>query len=90
MQNLIPYQHKDFSQVIFEDIQTYYPENVNLECSIIICDLLNVHESDYVGLFEVGWLSSRDYLISVSVEQLIESDKHNKIRIVFDGKYLIN
>ena len=65
MEDLVIIEAKDYQQVIFEEIQDFYARNTNLNCSIIINDLLKINESDFVGIYKVGFKNLDEFLTCV-------------------------
>ena len=51
----------EFSGVIFNDVRGCYPPNEDIECRYTIKPPVKPSSKDWVGLFKVGWHSSREY-----------------------------
>ena len=51
----------EFSGVIFNDVRGCYPPNEDIECRYTIKPSVKPSSKDWVGLFKVGWHSSREY-----------------------------
>ena len=55
--------HKsDYAQVIFNNIAEIYSTDGDIECSYTVTSSLVPDTRDWVGLYKVGWRSSRDYV----------------------------
>jgi hypothetical protein len=90
MEDSVFIDNKEYEQVIFEDIQSNYTDGLNLECSIRINDFVNVDLCDFVGLYRVGWKSSNDYLLLLSINSLLKTEKNSKIKLIFEGKFCLS
>ena len=51
----------EFSAVIFNSVPECYPPDREIECRYTIKSSVKPHSRDWIGLFKVGWQSSREY-----------------------------
>jgi len=51
-----------FSNVRFTCIPETYTAGVDVQCSFVVTEDLDISARDWVGLYKVGWRSSADYL----------------------------
>ena len=51
----------EFSSVIFNSVPECYPPDREIECRYTIKSSVKPHSRDWIGLFKVGWQSSREY-----------------------------
>ncbi|XP_029953696.1 calcium-binding and coiled-coil domain-containing protein 2 isoform X2 [Salarias fasciatus] len=58
-----------FSRVVFTDIPYSYPPAAPITCTYTLCDAFQPSSRDWVGIFKVGWSSTKDYHTFVWVEQ---------------------
>lgn len=61
-----------FSQVVFTDIPYSYPPSTSITCSYTITAALQPNPRDWVGIFKVGWSSTKDYHTFVWVEPCLD------------------
>ncbi|XP_070708106.1 calcium-binding and coiled-coil domain-containing protein 2 isoform X2 [Pempheris klunzingeri] len=59
---------RTFSQVVFTDIPHSYPPSTHVTCSYTLTADLQPTSRDWVGIFKVGWSSTKDYHTFVWVE----------------------
>jgi hypothetical protein len=86
MEDLVIIEAKDYEQVIFENIEEFYPEGINLECLFSINELHKIDESDFVGIYRVGFKNSKDYFTCAAINMSKPNDD-KKIKVVIDGKF---
>ncbi|KAM7370433.1 hypothetical protein PAMP_009982 [Pampus punctatissimus] len=60
---------RTFSQVLFTDIPHSYPPSTPLTCCYTLTEAFQTHPRDWVGIFKVGWSTTKDYHTFVWVEQ---------------------
>ncbi|KAM7381190.1 hypothetical protein PAMA_012167 [Pampus argenteus] len=60
---------RTFSQVLFTDIPHSYPPSTALTCCYTLTEAFQPHPRDWVGIFKVGWSTTKDYHTFVWVEQ---------------------
>lgn len=58
-----------FSQVVFTDIPHSYPPSTPITCTFTLCNTFQSNSRDWVGIFKVGWSTTKDYHTFVWVEQ---------------------
>ncbi|CAK6977335.1 calcium-binding and coiled-coil domain-containing protein 2-like isoform X2 [Scomber scombrus] len=59
---------RTFSQVVFTDIPHSYPPATPITCSYTITEAFQPNSRDWVGIFKVGWSTTKDYHTFVWVE----------------------
>ncbi|XP_054617884.1 calcium-binding and coiled-coil domain-containing protein 2 [Dunckerocampus dactyliophorus] len=57
-----------FSQVVFRNIPHSYPPSTPVTCSYTLTAAFQPHSRDWVGIFKVGWSTTKDYYTFVWVE----------------------
>ena len=82
----------EFSAVIFNSVPRCYPPDREIECRYTIKSSVKPHSRDWIGLFKVGWQSSREYYTyewSPMLEiQIGEQGKAIHNRVLFRERYL--
>ena len=82
----------EFSSVIFNSVPECYPPDREIECRYTIKSSVKPHSRDWIGLFKVGWQSSREYYTyewSPMLEiQIGEQGKAIHNRVLFRERYL--
>ena len=82
----------EFSAVIFNSVPECYPPDREIECRYTIKSSVKPHSRDWIGLFKVGWQSSREYYTyewSPMLEiQIGEQGKAIHNRVLFRERYL--
>uniref|UniRef100_A0A3Q4IFN2 SKICH domain-containing protein n=1 Tax=Neolamprologus brichardi TaxID=32507 RepID=A0A3Q4IFN2_NEOBR len=68
---VIPYQNT-FSQVVFVDIPQSYLPSTHVTCSYTLNAAFQPNPRDWVGIFKVGWTTTKDYHTFVWVEPCID------------------
>jgi len=56
------YAAPDFAKVVFHNISESYPTGAHVSCRYVVTSGLEATSRDWVGLYRVGWSSSRDYV----------------------------
>ncbi|XP_037547585.1 calcium-binding and coiled-coil domain-containing protein 2 [Nematolebias whitei] len=77
-----------FSQVVFTDIQYSYPLSASITCSFTLNPAFQPSSRDWVGIFKVGWSSTKDYHTFVWVETSQDAEGQQIRRAVFKEYYL--
>ncbi|XP_055467769.1 tax1-binding protein 1 isoform X2 [Psammomys obesus] len=88
----VPLQTSNFAHVIFQNVAKSYLPNAHLECHYTLTPYIHPHSKDWVGIFKVGWSTSRDYytfLWSPMPEHYVEGSTVNCV-LAFQGYYLPN
>lgn len=57
----IPQKRPEFAAVVFQRIPETYPADAHIECRYTITPDLIPTSRDWVGLYKVGWMTTRDY-----------------------------
>ncbi|XP_071103983.1 tax1-binding protein 1 homolog isoform X1 [Haliotis cracherodii] len=58
----VRYQRSEFASVIFHNVADTYPADAHVECSYTLTIDIIPSTRDWVGIYKVGWMSSRDYI----------------------------
>ena len=76
-----------FTHVAFINIQEAYCHRNNLECQFTISPLLTVTCSDFIGVFKVGWKSTRDFVSkkTVFIPANFTPETALETAVLFDG-----
>ncbi|XP_025906577.1 tax1-binding protein 1 isoform X2 [Nothoprocta perdicaria] len=85
-------QTSNFAHVIFQNVAKSYLPNAHLECHYTLTQYIHPHQKDWVGIFKVGWSTSRDYYTFVwspMPENYVEGSTVNCV-LIFQGYYLPN
>uniref|UniRef100_A0A667X603 Calcium binding and coiled-coil domain 2 n=1 Tax=Myripristis murdjan TaxID=586833 RepID=A0A667X603_9TELE len=86
------YQHPAtaFSQVVFSDIPHCYPPAASLTCYYILTAPFQPNARDWVGIFKVGWSTTKDYHTFVWVDPPLDVVGQQPVRkqVVFNDYYL--
>ncbi|KAM9425084.1 calcium-binding and coiled-coil domain-containing protein 2 isoform 1-T2 [Pholidichthys leucotaenia] len=80
----------NFSQVVFTDIPKSYPPSTPITCSYTITAAYQPNARDWLGIFKVGWNSTKDYHTFVWVEpcQGVVGQQSMTTQAVFQESYL--
>ncbi|XP_070783013.1 calcium-binding and coiled-coil domain-containing protein 2 [Enoplosus armatus] len=63
---------RTFSQVVFIDIPHSYPPSTPVTCCYTLTPAFQPHPRDWVGIFKVGWSTTKDYHTFVWVEPCLD------------------
>ncbi|XP_031699149.1 calcium-binding and coiled-coil domain-containing protein 2 isoform X2 [Anarrhichthys ocellatus] len=63
---------RTFSQVVFTDTLYSYPPSTPVTCCYTITTAYQPHSRDWVGIFKVGWSTTKDYHTFVWVEPSLD------------------
>ncbi|XP_063425168.1 tax1-binding protein 1 homolog B-like isoform X4 [Mytilus trossulus] len=85
-------KRKEFAMVIFHNIPETYPADAHIECGYTLTSDLTPSRSDWIGLYKVGWLSTRDYIYYdwVNIPSSYEAGKDAEGHILFPSHKLPN
>lgn len=82
--DLVLVESKDFAQVVFADVHDEYAENATCECEFTLNELLAADQTDWIGVYKVGFSSHRDFVCKVPVDLAMIVNNHGKVS--FPGK----
>ncbi|KAM4030615.1 calcium-binding and coiled-coil domain-containing protein 2 isoform 2-T2 [Anomaloglossus baeobatrachus] len=68
-----PPADNSFSQVIFTNVQKFYPPKTDLHCKFHIEGNFNSSPKDWIGIFKVGWKTTRDYYTWISARTSVDN-----------------
>ncbi|XP_008435665.1 calcium-binding and coiled-coil domain-containing protein 2 [Poecilia reticulata] len=77
-----------FSQVVFIDIPYSYPPSSPITCRFTLNAAFQPNPRDWVGIFKVGWTSTKDYHTFVWVEPVHDAQQTEMRQAVFKEYYL--
>ncbi|XP_054898648.1 calcium-binding and coiled-coil domain-containing protein 2 [Poeciliopsis prolifica] len=77
-----------FSQVVFIDIPHSYPPSSPITCRFTLNAAFQPNPRDWVGIFKVGWSSTKDYHTFVWVEAVHDAQQTEMRQAVFKEYYL--
>ncbi len=83
MEDLVIVESKDYAQVVFEDVRECYIERQPLECLFNLNELLKVNETDWIGIYKVGFSNYKDFVCMQPID--LNMIQENKGKITFDG-----
>nr|CBN81715.1 Tax1-binding protein 1 homolog B [Dicentrarchus labrax] len=63
---------RTYSQVVFTDIPQSYPPSTHITCSYTLTAAFQPNPRDWVGIFKVGWSTTKDYHTFVWVEPCLD------------------
>lgn len=81
---------RNFSQVVFVDIPHSYPPSAPVTCSYTLTDAFKPNSRDWVGIFKVGWSTTKDYHTFVWAEPSLDVGGQQPVtrQAVFRDYYL--
>ncbi|XP_029383901.1 calcium-binding and coiled-coil domain-containing protein 2 isoform X2 [Echeneis naucrates] len=81
---------RTFSQVIFTDIPHSYPPSAAITCSYTFSAAYQPSSRDWVGIFKVGWSTTKDYHTFVWTEPCQDREDQQSVmrQVVFKEYYL--
>ncbi|XP_070846823.1 calcium-binding and coiled-coil domain-containing protein 2 [Chaetodon trifascialis] len=81
---------RTFSQVVFTDISRSYPPSTAVTCSYTLAASFQPKARDWVGIFKVGWSTTKDYHTFVWVEPCVDVEGQQSVirQAVFKDYYL--
>lgn len=77
-----PVSPESFSQVAFTNIQRYYPPRTDIKCTFHKVKEFKSGSKDWVGIFKVGWQTTKEYYTWISVSGSAEKE------VLFKAYYL--
>lgn len=85
-------KRKEFAMVVFHNIPETYPADAHIECGYTITFDLKPTKSDWIGLYKVGWLSTKDYIYYdwVNIPSNYEEGKDAEGRVLFPCKFTVH
>uniref|UniRef100_A0A4W5JR65 SKICH domain-containing protein n=1 Tax=Hucho hucho TaxID=62062 RepID=A0A4W5JR65_9TELE len=80
----------NLSQVVFQEIPNSYVPNVALTCCYTLTAAIQTNPRDWVGIFKVGWSTTKDYHTFVWVEPSLDLIGLEPVRkqVLFTAYYL--
>lgn len=88
----VRYQRSEFASVIFHNVADTYPADAHVECSYTLTIDIIPSTRDWVGIYKVGWMSSRDYIYYewAPLPKNYEQGKETEATILFQGIFCEN
>lgn len=78
-----------FSQVVFPNISDYYPPGEDVEVTFVLSETLVTSSRDWLGLFKVGWTSTREYYTYIWAPKVsIKESGDRTLSALFTKSYL--
>ncbi|XP_036399499.1 calcium-binding and coiled-coil domain-containing protein 2 [Megalops cyprinoides] len=79
-----------YSQVVFSDVPQSYPPNIPVKCGYAMTAAFQPHRRDWVGIFKVGWNTTRDYYTFVWATPSADPMGEEPLgqHVMFDAYYL--
>ncbi|XP_033114730.1 tax1-binding protein 1 homolog [Anneissia japonica] len=83
-------QTMDFAQVIFHNVSENYPPEAHIQCSYTLTKSIEPNKNDWVGLFKIGWSSTREKITYdwAPVPADWKDGQEYKLSILFNSYYL--
>ncbi|KAK6473139.1 calcium-binding and coiled-coil domain-containing protein 2 isoform X1 [Huso huso] len=80
----------NFSQVIFNNVDKAYLSGQSVKCEYTITSLLIPNRKDWVGIFKVGWSTTRDYYTFLWAPPPSDYQEQTQVEqhLVFQAYYL--
>ncbi|XP_020316069.1 tax1-binding protein 1 homolog isoform X1 [Oncorhynchus kisutch] len=80
----------NLSQIVFQEIPNSYVSNVALTCCYTLTAAIQPNPRDWVGIFKVGWSTTKDYHTFVWVEPSLDLIGLEPVRkqVLFTAYYL--
>lgn len=81
---------RTFSQVVFNDIPHSYPPSTSVTCCYTLTAAFQPNPRDWVGIFKVGWSTTKDYHTFVWVDPSLDVSGQQYVtrQAVFKDYYL--
>ncbi|KAJ8365050.1 hypothetical protein SKAU_G00138810 [Synaphobranchus kaupii] len=76
-----------YSQVVFNEIPQSYIPNTPVKCSYEVTAAIEPHRRDWVGIFKVGWSTTKDYYTFVWAAPS-QGEEPVEQHVIFDAYYL--
>lgn len=85
-------KRKEFAMVVFHNIPETYPADAHIECGYTITSDFVPTTRDWIGLYKVGWLSTKDYIYYdwVNIPSNYEAGKDAGGHVLFPSHKLPN
>ncbi|XP_033911744.3 calcium-binding and coiled-coil domain-containing protein 2 isoform X1 [Acipenser ruthenus] len=79
-----------FSQVVFNNVEKSYFPGQSVKCAYTIMAVLKPNIKDWVGIFKVGWSTTRDYytFLWAPLPSDLEKEEQAEQEVVFEVYYL--
>ncbi|XP_053309091.1 calcium-binding and coiled-coil domain-containing protein 2 [Spea bombifrons] len=83
--SIVPPDEENFSNVIFNRVEKSYKANTDILCSFIYSQNFQPKKKDWIGIFKVGWKTTREYFTWTSAA----SDQEGLERRIFFKAYYL-
>ncbi|XP_061085463.1 calcium-binding and coiled-coil domain-containing protein 2 isoform X2 [Conger conger] len=79
-----------YSQVVFNKVPQSYIPNAPVKCCYEVTAAIEPHRRDWVGIFKVGWSTTRDYYTFVWAAPCSNTEGEEPVEqhVIFDAYYL--
>lgn len=78
-----------FSQVVFPNITDYFAPGEDVEVTYVLSETLQTSSRDWLGLFKVGWTSTREYYTYVWAPKVSDHNSGDRTVSALFGKYYL-
>ncbi|XP_066522213.1 calcium-binding and coiled-coil domain-containing protein 2 [Hoplias malabaricus] len=87
---IVPSTSSSFSQVVFMDVPHSYPPSSSVKCVYTVTEGLIPSSRDWIGIFKVGWNSTKQYYNYVWVEPPLDhcGTEPLQLQVTFKEYYL--
>ncbi|KAG8566095.1 hypothetical protein GDO81_013099 [Engystomops pustulosus] len=80
--SIISPEESNFSKVIFINVKQSYPPNTDVRCKFCKDESFICNPKDWIGIFKVGWKTTREYFTWISTRNSVENT------VLFTAYYL--
>lgn len=77
----------DFSKVLFSNVQPSYAPGIPVNCAYSLTNGIKPNKKDWIGIFKVGWKTTRDYYTFVW-SPMPDNEKQEEQQVLFQVYYL--
>nr|XP_056720604.1 calcium-binding and coiled-coil domain-containing protein 2 [Euleptes europaea] len=77
-----------FSQVIFTNVEKFYIPGVDITCHYNLSEYITPRRKDWVGIFKVGWKTTREYYTFMWAPLPSSPDNAEHQQVLFKAYYL--
>uniref|UniRef100_G3U5S4 Calcium-binding and coiled-coil domain-containing protein 2 n=1 Tax=Loxodonta africana TaxID=9785 RepID=G3U5S4_LOXAF len=82
--------HCHFAQVIFNSVEKFYVPGGDITCYYTLTQHFIPRRKDWIGIFRVGWKTTREYYTFMKVRKILDQRCWRRIKnhVVFSAYYL--
>uniref|UniRef100_H3B8W5 SKICH domain-containing protein n=1 Tax=Latimeria chalumnae TaxID=7897 RepID=H3B8W5_LATCH len=80
----------NFSAVVFQEVQQSYVPGSPVICNYLLTQDIQPHSRDWIGIFKVGWIGTRDYYTFVwaPIPNVTVGALPSEQKVIFEAYYL--